>query len=289
MNYFLHLVFLVSLFSSLAVALEFIVGRLGNVSLAHATFFGIGAYASGLVTVGSGAGFLAGLFVGICVALLCSIAFGLASIRTKSDYFVLTTLAIQVLFTSAIVNLKNITNGPRGITGIPRPSILGWQVDTVGEFAAVASILAFCVLALFSAINRSPLGRVLVAIREDERFVLSTGRSPTPYKLTTFALSAAATSVTGSLYAHYYTFIEPDSFELMTSILILSMVVIGGVGSTAGPIIGALAIIGIPEVLRYIGLASSDAALVRQIAFGALLVLILMYRPQGLLGDHEIR
>ena len=132
----------------------------------------------------------------------------------------------------------------------------------------------------------SPFGRVLRSIREDEPFAASLGKNTLRFKVTAFAVSAALAASAGGLYAHYNTYIDPSSFTVMESILVVSMVIVGGAGSLWGPVIGAVVLVSLPEALRFVGLPVSVAANVRQILYGGLLVIMIMFRPRGLVGTY---
>jgi branched-chain amino acid transport system permease protein len=134
---------------------------------------------------------------------------------------------------------------------------------------------------------RAPFGRVLRAIREDEVFTQSFGKSVTGFKVKAFVISAALAAVAGSLYAVYITFIDPTSFTVQESIFMLAIVIVGGAGNLWGSVIGAVVLVALPELLRFVGLPSAIAANVRQILYGGLLVVMMLWRPQGLLGEYR--
>ncbi|MFZ1221102.1 MAG: branched-chain amino acid ABC transporter permease, partial [Chthoniobacterales bacterium] len=149
---------------------------------------------------------------------------------------------------------------------------------------AVLTAFAYLVVYLLTS---APFGRVLHAIREDELFAKAHGKNILYFKVTAFATSAALAALAGSLYAHYITYIDPTSFTVVESILIISMVIIGGAGSFWGPLVGALVLVTLPEALRFVGLPSAAAANLRQIIYGTLLVVMMMFRPRGLIGKYS--
>ncbi|HHQ48136.1 MAG TPA: branched-chain amino acid ABC transporter permease, partial [Acidobacteria bacterium] len=136
--------------------------------------------------------------------------------------------------------------------------------------------------------TRSPFGRVLQLIRADERLALATGRSPSRFKLVTFVISAALGSVGGAIFAAYIGFVDPSSFTVMVSVMIICMVVIGGAGTVWGALVGAVFLVSMPEALRFVGLPAPVAANLRQILYGALLMLLMVLRPQGFLGRYGL-
>lgn len=286
MEYIFHLAIIVGIFAVLAISLDLLAGQGGLVSISQTAFYGIGAYTSALLTTKLNYPFFFGILSGIGVAAILSLAISLPALRIKDDYLVVATFGFQIIVFSIFNNWVELTRGPLGIPGIPQPVILGWEVDTHPEFFILAT--AFAALAYFVVYRliSSPFGRVLHAIREDEGFARAHGKNTLYFKVTAFAVSAALAAMAGSLYAHYITYIDPTSFTVMESILILSMVIIGGAGSMWGPFIGALVLVTLPEALRFIGLPGTVAANLRQIIYGALLVLMMMFRPRGLVGKY---
>ena len=205
-----------------------------------------------------------------------------------TDYFVIATFAFQMILLSIFNNWMTLTGGPLGIPGIPLPTVLGRTIRSPFGFAFLAS--AFVAIAHFVVlrVTSSPFGRVLRALREDEILARSLAKSPVQFKVIAFAVSAALAASAGSLYARYITYIDPSSFTVMESILVISMVIIGGAGSRWGPLVGAVVLVTLPEVLRFVGLPSSVAANLRQIIYGVLLVIMMMFRPRGLVGKYGL-
>lgn len=289
MEYVLGIVILTCIFALLTVSLDLIAGHAGVLSLTHAGFYGIGAYASALLSVNTNAPFLVGMLAGIVVAIAVSFIISFPSLRVHDDYFVIATFGFQMILFSLLNNWIELTAGPLGIPGIPAPDLFGWRADTSLQFLALAGgVVAVGYFAVLR-IAASPFGRVLHAIREDETFAHSLGKSLLYFKVTTFAVSAGLAATAGTLYAHYVTYIDPTSFTVMESILIVSMVIIGGAGSRWGPILGAGLLVLLPEALRFAGLESVSAANLRQLVYGALLVVMMMFRPQGLVGRYGFR
>jgi len=286
MEYVLHVMVMVCIYITLAVALDLLAGQTGIVSVAHAAFYGLGAYTSALLAVRWGVPFPLGIVCGMLVATLASFAVSLTSLRLHNDYFVIATFGFQMITFSILNNWMAVTEGPVGIADIPKPSLLGSTISSPIGYVVLASVLAGIAYLIVNAIASSPFGRVLRAIREDEVFTESLGKNTFKFKITVFALAAALAASAGSFYAHYVTFIDPTSFTVMESILVLSMVIIGGAGSRRGPLIGAAILVILPEVLRFIGLPSSVAANTQQIIYGGLLVAMMMFRPRGLVGRY---
>jgi branched-chain amino acid transport system permease protein len=220
------------------------------------------------------------------VAVLISFIVSLPSLRLQDDYFIIATFGFQTILFSSFNNWVELTRGPMGIPGIPQPIIFGWHVHSHFEFLILASGFAAFAYFVVYRLTSSPFGRVLHAFREDEVFAKAHGKNTLRFKVTAFAVSAALAASAGSLYAHYITYIDPTSFTVMESILIISMVIIGGAGSLWGPLIGAFVLVTLPEALRFVGLPDAVAANLRQIIYGSLLVIMMMFRPRGLVGKY---
>jgi branched-chain amino acid transport system permease protein len=286
MNFALHVLTLVLIYIVSAYAVDLLAGRTGLLSVAHAAFYGVGAYTSALLSTRWDWPFLASLGAAVGVGAVVSLAVSLPSARLWGDHFVIATFGFQMIALGVIENWMGLTRGPLGIPGIPHPTILGWEANTKGEFVLVAGTLAALASIVVGLIAASPLGRVLHAIREDEVFAEACGKSTVRVKLTAFAMSSSLSAMAGALYAHYITYIDSTSFTIMESILVLSMVIIGGAGSFRGPLIGAIVLATLPEVLRFVGLPTAAAANLRQIIYGTLLVVMMVARPRGLVGRY---
>jgi branched-chain amino acid transport system permease protein len=282
LEYLLHIVVLAALFATLALSLDLLVGWTGILSFAHAAFFAIGAYSSAILTTHVGASFLTGVGVGLGVAVLSSLLVSLPALRLAGDEFVLTTFAFQMIAFNILNNWMSLTEGPLGIAGIPAPTLWGHPLNSSRGFVLLALFAFGATTLLSSALVSSPFGRVLAGIRDDEGFTRSLGKRTLRFKMTVIAVSSAFAALSGSIYAHYTSFIDPTSFSVDESILIVCMVVIGGSGTLFGPSLGAVLLVVLPEALRFLGLPDSAAGHLRQIIYGAALVLVTMVRPRGL-------
>jgi len=286
LDYLLHILILVCIYSVLAVSLDLLAGHTGLLSMAHGAFYGLGAYTSALLALRLGSPFLVGTLLGMLVGALLSLVVSLPSLRLRGDYFVIATFGFQMIVWGVFNNWTEVTRGPLGIPGIPQPAVFGWVIKSHAGFMVLAALLAVLAHWVVGRITGSPFGRVLRAIREDELLAQSLGKNVFRFKVSAFAVSAALAAMAGSLYAHYVTFIDPTSFTVMESILVISMVIIGGAGSPWGPLIGTTMLVVLPEALRFLGFPSSVAANMRQIFYGVLLVVMMMGRPRGLVGRY---
>ncbi|HEX8948281.1 MAG TPA: branched-chain amino acid ABC transporter permease [Dissulfurispiraceae bacterium] len=285
MDYLIHILIMIGIYSIVSMSLNLPAGYTGLLSVAHAGFYGIGAYTAALLALKAGLPFWITIPAGIIIAGIIAYLIAWPSLKTYDDYFVITTFAFQVIIFSIMNNWVSFTGGPLGLPGIPRPDLFGMSFSSPISFLCL--VLAFSTAAYF-LLNRlisSPFGRVLKAIREDEIFAQSVGKDVLHYKIAVFVISASVASVAGGLYAYYISFIDPTSFTIMESIFMLSIVIIGGAGNLKGSIIGSVLLISIPELLRFVGMPNSIAANMRQIFYGALLILFMMFRPQGIMGE----
>lgn len=286
MEYLAHILIMIGIYAILAMSLDLLVGHTGLLSVAHAAFFGVGAYTGALACLELGWPFPAALALAVVACVVLGVLVGLPSLRIRDDYFLIATFAFQIAMFCIMQNWTSFTGGPMGVPGIPPPQIMGWTISGQWEFLVVVMILAGVVALIASRLIASPLGRVLRSIREDEIFVTSLGKNVAQFKVMIISVSAGMAGVAGVLYAEYFTFIDPSSFTVMESILILAMVIIGGAGSLWGPVVGAAVLVILPELLRFTGLSSGTAADIRQILYGAALLICMLLRPQGIRGRY---
>ena len=289
MDYFLHILILIAIYQTLALSLDLLAGHTGLLSVAHAAFFGIGAYSSAIMTAHLHAPPLLGLFGGIVIAAVLSAAIALPTLRLHEDYFVIGSFGFQVIIASLFNNWTSLTNGPMGIAEIPNPRLLGYAGYTKVCYLTAAIILLVLSLRITKRLTWSPFGRVLHAIREDSVLPATQGKNLLGVRMRVFAMSAAFTAAAGSVFAHYITYIDPTSFTVMDSILIATMVVCGGAGTTRGPLIGAALLVLVPELLRFIGIPSQYAGNAKQLIYGLALLGCILYRPHGLVGRYAFR
>lgn len=289
MNYLLHIFIMINIYSILALSLNLLVGYAGLLSLSHAAFYGIGAYIGTLSIMNLGIPFLPSVLLAVGGSVLLSFIISIPSLRLKGDYFVLGSIGFQIIAFSILYNWVGLTRGPYGIPGIPRPSFFGLTIDSIPAFFIFSLLMAFLCAVLIYIITYSPFGRLLKAIREDETAAEALGKNVTRCKITAFALAAGFAAVSGVLFAGYMRYIDPTSFTMMESVYILSIIIIGGTGNLSGPITGVVLMIFLPEILRFLQIPDTIAANMRQIIYGLLLIVILRYWPQGLLGDHKLK
>jgi branched-chain amino acid transport system permease protein len=285
---------MIGIYSLVAYSLNLTMGYCGLLNLAPAAFYGIGAYGFTLVmTKGNLFQLVPGLsfFIALIFAALITgiIAFlsGIPALKFRKDSFVLVTLGLQVIIFTILYNWISFTKGPYGISGIPRPNILGWQIDALWEYLILIVLINAVVLVFLFKLYRSPFGLSLKALRDDEIGAQSIGISARKQFLRAFTIAGALIAVPGALYACYVTYIDPTSFSLEESIFQVVILSLGGTGNRKGPIIGVLFMIILPEILREIGLPDTIAPNVRQMVYGAILIFLMFVRPQGLWGEFK--
>lgn len=281
MEYILHLFILISFYTLLSQSLNLSAGFTGLISLAHAGFYGIGAYTTAILSTQFGISF----WLSIPLAMLISgaIAFfvSLIALRTVEDYFIICTMGIQVILFSIMNNWMGLTRGPLGIPGIPSISLLGFNLDSKISYLLLSFFFVAIVWFVLRNISKSGFGKTLTAISEDEIYSQSIGKNVYLSKTVSFTLSAMFASIPGTLYAHYISYIDPTSFTVTESIFILSIVIIGGLGNLTGSFLGAAFLVLLPEVLRFVGMPDSIAANMRQIIYGLILVVVMMSGNNG--------
>ncbi len=289
MNYIFHLLIYLNIYIIIAISLNLIMGYGGLFQIAHAAYFGIGAYTTALLMVKLGWGFVPAILLSTIVAALFSLLVSLPAWRLKGDYFIMLSLSVQVAIYSMLYNWTGLTNGPFGITGIARPVILGYKFDTIYSIFFLSAFFVIICGAIMFILLRSPWGRALEAMRDDELAARGLGKNTRLLKFQAFLIACAMVAVAGGLYATYVSYIDPTSFTLDESILMISMVIIGGTGNFRGPVVGALILIAIPEILRFLHIPDTIAANVRLLAYGLLLIVIVHLRPQGLAGKYRFK
>lgn len=286
MEYFLHVIYLFCIYVMLVLSANLTTGMANLLTMCQAAFYGIGAYVGTYFLLQYNYSFLAIALIVMVVTGLSSLIVSYASVKLKGDYFVLATMGFQLIVYTIIYNWTEVTNGTYGIPGIPGFNLLGGLIFLEDIYANLffVIIVTACVIWFLYRLKNSPYGRILKAIRSDNVLVEAYGRNTASVKIWAFAISSAIAGLAGALYASYVGYIDPTSFPLKESIFILCALFIGGIGNVKGPVIGAAFVIFLPEILRFVGLPDSIAAEIRQIIYGLALVLIMYFRPQGLMG-----
>lgn len=282
MDYLLHLAIYICLYTLLAQSLNLAAGKAGLISLAHAGFYGIGAYTTALLSLNFGSPFWLNLPVAIFISGAIASVVSLIALRTVDDYFIICTMGIQAILFSIMNNWMALARGPLGLPGIPAIQLFGFSFDDKLSFLLLSISFTLLVWWLLRNLFNSGFGNTLAAISEDEIYAQSIGKNVYLVKTVAFTLSAMFAAIPGTLYAHYISYIDPTSFTVSESIFILSIVIIGGLGNLTGSFLAAAFMVLLPEVLRFVGMPDSIAANMRQIIYGAILVAIMMSGKNGL-------
>lgn len=275
MDYLFHLCILTCIYTILAQSLSLVAGYSGQISLAQAGFYGIGAYVSALLTVNFGFPVILTLPIAMILSGIIAYVVSKVAVKTVDDYYIIITLGIQVVIFSIMNNWQELTRGPFGIPGIPSFSLLGFEFDSKISFLLLSVFFTGIVWFLLHHISKSPFGRVLRGLSEDEVYTKSLGKNVGSYKVISFVISGMLASIAGVLYAHYISYIDPTSFTINESIFILSIVIIGGMRNLKGIFFAAAFLVLLPEVLRFVGMPSSVAANMRQVIYGLALILVI--------------
>ncbi len=286
MTYLCHIVIFFSIYSILALSMNLEVGVTGLFNLGHIAFFGIGAYTSALLSL-KGLPFLPSLFAGALLASVIGCLIGIPTLKLKGDYLAIATLGLGETIRAVLKNWMSLTRGPLGLPGIPKPTIFSIEFINVSSYMVLALIFLALTFVFMEVLLRSPYGRVLRGIREDEVAAQAMGKNTFRSKLSAFWVGCFFAGVAGALYAHYVTFIDPTPISIYQTILILLMVVLGGMGSNVGALLGTLIVIGLPELLRFWNLPGDVAGALKQLVFSTVLILLVLFRREGILGGMK--
>ena len=288
MDYIVHLLILISIFGILGLSLNLVVGYTGLLSATHAGFYGIGAYVVALSMKNFEVNFFLAFPISIIITMIAAMFIGIVLSKFKDDIYALGSFGFAIITYGLMLNLQNVTRGPLGIPGISRPEIFGFAFSSNTSFLVLSIVFLLLVYVIVQYITKSSYGRVLQAIRENEKTIKFFGYKTYWYKLSIFMISAGLAAVAGGLFATYVTFIDPSSFTLAESIFLISMIILGGLANNKGAIVGVIIMILLPELLRFVGFPTEIAAQMRQVIYGLMLVLMMMYRPQGIFGKFKI-
>lgn len=279
-RYYIQILVFIGIYIILTLSLNLLNGYVGLLSIGHAAFYGIGAYASAKLMMELrlpflmamlGAGIIAGFF-GYLIAK--------PTLRLSGIYMTLSTMGFNIILFLILQNWMSFTNGPMGIMDIPAPVIFGYEVSSHVDYYYLILILVLLTLASMYRLIHCRFGRALKAIRENELAAEAMGVDTNRYKILAFVLAAFYAGIAGSFYAHFVNFISPDSFYIYESFILLAMLAFGGQGNLIGPVVGAATLLVIPEVFRFL-------QEYRMFVYGGVLIIMMLVRRQGLLGGKE--
>jgi len=281
-QYTIHLLVISCIYIILACSLNLITGYMGAFSVGHAAFYGIGAYTSALLAIRLGWSFWVTIWFAMLLAAFFGILLGIPSLRLKSSYFVVTSIAFGSIVYLLMVNLVGLTRGPLGLVGIPAPTpikigITIMKFNTKVEYYYLLLTFVLIILFLLGRLLNSRTGRAIISLREDSVAAEVIGIDVRFYKIFTFVIGSMMAGLAGALYAHYVRFISPESFNITASITILIMMIVGGIGTFYGPVIGALGITFLLEKLRFL-------SGYRLMIYGFMLFLVIFFMNKGIMG-----
>jgi branched-chain amino acid transport system permease protein len=284
-----HLLVVMTIYGILAISLNLVVGATGLFNLGHAAFYGIGAYTSALL-VKNGAPWLAAVLASMVLAGLAAFIIGIPTLRLVGDYLAVVTLGLGEITRAVFKNWIAVTRGPMGLPGIPHASLFGVIVfDSAEKYLALSVICLILVYLVAERLLRSPFGRVLKGIREDEAAAQSLGKDVFRFKMWVFVVGAAMAGLAGSLFAHYITFIDPGSFVMWLTFFIFLIIVLGGLGNNLGAVVVTVVFVGLREGLRFVGLPNwLNPAALQQLIFGVLLIVATIAVPRGLFPERKV-
>ena len=281
-DYYRDILTLTCLYIVLALGLNLIVGQAGLLHLGHVAFYAIGAYTYALLSTRYGVPFWPGLAAGGLAAALFAIFLGAPILRLRGDYFAVVTLGLGEITRIVLNNTDQVTGGPNGIANIGRPVIAGYILSSTLDYYYLILIIMAGAVLFSRRLAASRIGRAWIAIREDETAAEAMGIDTFRLKMLAFAAGSFWAGIAGVFFSAKMAFVSPESFTFSESVLILCMVVLGGIGSIPGIFVGAFLLIALPEMFR-------DFQDYRMLAFGTALVLMMIFRPQGLMATRSTR
>ncbi|MDR1863521.1 MAG: branched-chain amino acid ABC transporter permease [Treponema sp.] len=269
------------IFTTLCLSLNLITGFMNITSLGHAAFYGVGAYTAAILSTRLGIGFPFTFIASMVTAAAAGLLLGLPSLRIQGRYLAIITLGFCEITRIIELNWMSLTRGPLGIPNIPGIVVFGTKLRPIERYFVALGMVVFTVYVIHSIIN-SRIGRAVGAVRDDQVAAEVSGVPVFRYKLLIFSISSAFAGLAGAFYAHHISFIDPKGFSFDQSILYLGMIILGGMGSIPGSIIGALVLTIIPELMR--GLMEY-----RLIIYGLVIVVMLIIRPSGICGGFNLK
>jgi branched-chain amino acid transport system permease protein len=279
-DYYTDVAVLAGIYIILALGVNVVIGYSGLLHLGFAAFYGIGAYSNALLTTALGLGFWSALPLTLVLTSIAGMLLGFPSLRLKGDYLAIVTLGFGEIIRLVLNNWDSVTKGPNGISNIPSPVISGFEISSLRYYYYL--VFGFVLIAAFivKRVHGSRTGRAWLAIREDETAAEAMGINTRKYKFMALSFGAFWAGLAGALFASKMHFVSPESFTFMESVFVVCMIILGGIGSIPGVILGSLILVLLPELLR-------EFQLYRMLALGAGLVLMMIFRPEGMIRRKQ--
>ncbi|RJQ49593.1 MAG: branched-chain amino acid ABC transporter permease [Nitrospiraceae bacterium] len=278
-DYYTDVAILAGIYMILALGVNIIVGFSGLLHLGFAAFYGLGAYSNALLTTSLGLGFWSALACTLVFTSAAGFLLAFPALRLRGDYLAIVTLGFGEIIRLVLNNWDSLTHGPNGISNIPSPFLAGFELSSLTHYYYL--VFCFVMIAAFivKRVQHSRTGRAWLSIREDETAAEAMGINTRKYKFMALSFGAFWAGLAGALFASKMHFVSPESFSFMESVFIVCMIILGGIGSIPGVILGSLILVLLPEMLR-------EVQLYRMLALGIGLVLMMIFRPQGLISKR---
>lgn len=289
MDYFLHILVVALVYTVFALSLNMELGYTGLYNFGHVAFFGIGAYASALFSL-LGFPVFFSMMAGMITAGAAGALLAVPALRLSGDYFGIATLAFAEVVRLFFLNERWLTKGPMGLPGIPRPLGIPSGVSGLSVYLFLCVLVAAAVFLFTRRIARSPFGRALKVVREDEYVAQALGKNVLSLKVRIVAVGSLFAGLAGALYGHYITYISPSDFTLNETIIVLLCVVLGGRGTDWGPVLGAFLVLFFQEFIRFLPIPVDFGRVVAPLQgmiYGGVLILLMLRRPEGIVPEHR--
>lgn len=286
-DYLLNFATTLVIMSMLTLCLNVIIGYVGYLNLGHVGIWAIGSYAYALLAL-KGVPFVLAMLGGGVAAAIAGLLIGLPTLRLKSHYIAIASLGLSYIVYSLLLNLTDITRGPLGLPGIPRPAFFGMQFQTPWSFFLLTLGISVLVGFLIHRILHSPFGKILETIREDEIAAKALGKNTYLYKLQAFVISSFFVGIISALSASFFQYISPLGFQVEQLVFFLAALTVGGAGTFWGPVVGTVLLLSVQELIRFVSLSPNTVGPVRTMLYALILIVIMLYRPQGLVGKKFV-
>lgn len=270
--YTLQMIGFLAIYAILVGSVEFSAGKAGMICLHYAALFGIGAYAAAAIARTGVTELFVTVAAAAAAAVLAGCVIAACSRRARGDHLVLGLLGIQIILSRIMLNLDWATGGPSGIAGIPAPSLLGVSLTRGSGFIAVLVLVAAAIVVGLAALRQSAFGLALQGTRDCERLMLASGYNTALLRYLALAISSVSAGVAGALYSHYVGYIDPSSFDLRVSIMLLAAAIAGGLEKPLSPVLGAFVFVTLPELLRFAGIVSAKAPYIQECVFATIVL-----------------
>lgn len=285
MEYVISMLVMMGIYVILSSSFNLIIGYGGLMSIAHPIFFAFGAYTAGVLTMHTGVHPVLAVAAGCVVAMAASIIISLPSLRISGDYLVITSLGFQLGFLEVIKNIDAL-GGASGLSNVPDVLPIGGRTAI---FALISCGSAAALVLLIRWLVKGPYGRVITAMRDDELAFGGVGRNAMNVKLSIFAIGSGMAGIAGGIYVYYVQYLDPEQFAILESTMLLTMIVVGGMGSVWGPVVGAVMLLALPQGITFLKLPPNVMAPLQGLIFSLLVIVFLFLRPQGLIGSAARR